>query len=132
MLRGDTDDLLWAFDYWLPRSEGLREYLWAHDPKDAATARQLVQMIPPDTLRRILRYLIGAYWKRYCGWPDIFAYKAGEFVFLEVKSSKDELSEDQKHWIEGNASNLHLPFMLVKIHKTRVVDPPDGGDKHAR
>lgn len=127
MLRGDTDDLLWAFDYWLPRSEGLREYLWAHDPKDAATARQLVQILPPDILRRILRYLIGAYWKRYCGWPDLFAYKAGDFVFLEVKSSKDELSEDQKHWIEGNASDLHLPFMLVKIHKTRVVDPPDGG-----
>ena len=42
------------------------------------------------------------------------------------------ISEDQKHWIEGNASYLHLPFRLVKIHKTLTFDPPDGGNKHMR
>ena len=34
-----------------------------------------------------------------------------------MKSSKDKLSEDQKRWIEANASVLKLPFKLVKIHK---------------
>jgi hypothetical protein len=46
MLDGDSDDLLWAFDYWLPRSEGLREYLWAHGSRDIAIARQLVLILP--------------------------------------------------------------------------------------
>lgn len=125
MLAGDTDDLLWQFDYWLHGSDRLREYLWAHHPKDIATARQIVQILSPDVLRRILRYLIGSYWERFCGWPDLLAYKGRDFVFLEVKSSNDELSEDQKHWIEGNASCLGLPFKLVKIHRTHVVDLPE-------
>lgn len=128
MLTGDSEALLWIFDYWLPHSERLREYLWAHDPVDVAKARQLVEVLPPDIVRRILRYLIGAYWNRFCGWPDLFAYRPGEFLFLEVKSSKDELSEDQKRWIEGNATALQLPFKLVKIHRTHVVDAADDVD----
>jgi hypothetical protein len=44
-------------------------------------------------------------------------YKQGEFFLAEVKSSKDQLSEDQKKWIRGNYGELKLPFKLVKIHK---------------
>ncbi|MCC6479871.1 MAG: VRR-NUC domain-containing protein [Sphingomonadaceae bacterium] len=43
-----------------------------------------------------------------------------EFVFVEVKSSSDRLSEDQKRWITDNSNCLKLPFRLAKIHKTHV------------
>src|SRR5262249_29626297 len=80
MLAGGTEDLLWTFDYWVPHSEGLRQYLWAHRSENVSTARQLVSILPADVIRRILRYLIGDYWKRFCGWPDLLAYKQGEFL----------------------------------------------------
>ena len=70
----------------------------------------------------ILRYLVTDYWQRYCGWPDALFYKRDEFFFAEIKSSNDVLSDDQKHWIRGNSTELQLPFKLIKIHKTGTVD----------
>lgn len=113
----DTADLLWTFDYWVGPSASLRQYLWAHRPHDVVTARRLISILPGHTIIQILEYLIGDYWGRYCGWPDLLAYKKSEFCFMEVKSSTDKLSEDQKNWIEGNYEKLKLPFKLIKIHR---------------
>jgi hypothetical protein len=57
------------------------------------------------------------YWKRYLGWPDLLVYKNDEYFFVEVKSSKDKLSLNQKEWIKGNHDFLKLPFRILKIHK---------------
>jgi hypothetical protein len=121
-LPNDKEALTWLFDYWLKPSELLRQYLWAHDPIDIAAARKVVTVLPVDALIRILRYLVAEYWQRYCGWPDALFYNGHEFFFAEIKSSRDSLSEDQKNWIHGNATELHLPFKLVKIHKKGVVN----------
>lgn len=112
-----NDDLLGLFDYWIEPSEGLRQYLWAHRTEDVDRARRIVSLLPMDDILRILRYLIRDYWRRYLGWPDLIAYNQDGFFFAEVKSSRDRLREDQKNWIYGNSSELHLPFKLVKIHK---------------
>ena len=111
------DELLWLFDYWVEPSASLRQYLWAHRPQDVAIARTILSVLPCDTIVQILACLVGDYWGRYCGWPDLLAHKPGEFIFAEVKSSKDKLSEDQKNWIQSNAEHLRLPFKIVKIHK---------------
>jgi hypothetical protein len=116
------EDLLWLFEYWLSYSEELRQYLWAHREDDIQTARQLVEILPGDVICNILRYLIDDYWRRYCGWPDLLAYKNSDFFFAEVKASGDKLSEDQKHWIRGNYQLLRLPFKLVKIHKASTIE----------
>lgn len=113
----DRDKLEWLFDYWLAYSEALRQYLWAHREDDIKTARQLIQSLPPEVICHILRYLVDDYWHRYCGWPDLVVYKGNEFFFVEVKSSGDKLSEDQKNWIRNNDKLLKLPFKLVKIHR---------------
>ena len=110
-------DIHWLFDYWIEPSERLRQYLWAHRPKDVERARQLKEVLPYDVLIRVLRYLINEYWNRYLGWPDLLVHRPGEYFLAEVKSSGDKLSEDQKHWIESNHRELHLPFKLVKIHR---------------
>ena len=112
-----TDDMLWTFDYWVEPSSDFREYLWAHNQEDVALAREIIAALPVKITQRILRYLIGGYWERYCGWPDLLAIKDDDFIFAEVKASKDKLSEDQKQWIADNHSELHLPFKLVKIHR---------------
>lgn len=111
------EDLLWTFDYWIEPSKNLRECLWAHRKEDVAKAREIVSVLPTAITVRILRYLVGDYWGRHLGWPDLLVHRSNDFFFAEVKSSKDKLSEDQKQWIKGNAADLHLPFKLVKIHK---------------
>lgn len=111
-----TSELLWLFDYWIDRSQSLRQYLWAHRPVDIAVARQLVQILPPAIILRILDYLLKGYWDNYCGWPDMLIYKGQDFFFAEVKASKDKLRENQKDWIRNNSAILKLPFKIVKIH----------------
>jgi len=122
MLTKSKDELLWGFDYWIEPSADLRQYLWAHRPEDVTKAREIASILPVDVTIRILWYLLGDYWRRYCGWPDLLIYRQDEFFFAEVKSSNDKLSEDQKDWIRGNSAELHLPFKLIKIHKKGVVE----------
>ena len=122
----NKEDLLWAFDYWAEPSAKLRQYLWAHRDEDVAKAREIVSILPVDVTMRILRYLVGNYWGRYLGWPDLIVYNHNEFFFAEVKSSKDKLSEEQKKWIRANSIDLHLPFKLVKIHKRITKASPSG------
>lgn len=109
------DDSDWLFDYWLGDSERLREYLWAHQPADVAAARRVRMILGPENLRKVLLYLIRHYWGHYLGWPDLLVYRPDEFFFVEVKSSKDKLSEDQKRWIVDNHECLHFGFKLFKI-----------------
>jgi hypothetical protein len=117
LIASNKDDLLWLFDYWIEPSEGLRQYLWAHRTEDVGKAQRIVSILSVDDILRTLRYLVADYWRRYVGWPDLIVHDQDGFFFVEVKSSKDRLREDQKNWICGNSSELHLPFKLVKIHK---------------
>src|SRR5687768_16657580 len=50
-----------------------------HRADAVSRARQLVEILPPDTVMRILRYLIGSYWQRYTGWPDLLVYNDGAY-----------------------------------------------------
>ena len=115
---GELEEL---FKYWLQPSETLRQYLWAHKLEDIDIARELTRILPKAVVGRILRYLVEAYWQRYTGWPDLLIHRGADYLFVEVKSSKDKLSQDQKNWIRGNHESLHLPFKIVKVHKKEVV-----------
>ena len=117
MILHEKNELLWTFDYWVKPSINLRQYLWAHKQEDVERARCLVTLLPTDIIHKILRQLISNYWKHYLGWPDLLIYKPSDYFFAEVKSSKDTLRENQKDWIEGNNTELHLPFKVIKIHK---------------
>ena len=117
LIAGVGNDLLGLFEYWIEPSERLRQYLWAHREQDIQRARQLLSVLPPQLILSILRFLVGDYWGRYLGWPDLLCYRGESFFFAEVKSSKDKLSQQQKEWIALNAKYLQLPFKLVKIHK---------------
>lgn len=68
------------------------------------------------------------------GWPDLLTWREprsgtvdgpdngkDEVLLVEVKSSSDRLSEDQRTWIELNDTELHLPFELAKVHRAESV-----------
>lgn len=113
----DHDEMLWLFDYWRPMSSDLRQYLWAHREEDVDRARRLLEILAPFQITSILRYLIADYWGHYLGWPDLLLHRDNEILFVEVKSSSDRLSEDQKRWIADNHEHLGLPFRVVKLHR---------------
>jgi len=113
----EGDDLLWLFDYWRSYSRDLRQYLWAHRDPDVDRARRLVQILPSSVILKVLCYLVEDYWGRYLGWPDLLLHRHDEFLLVEVKSSGDKLSQDQRHWIAANHDQLQLPFKVAKIHR---------------
>jgi hypothetical protein len=121
------ENLTWLFDYWVPYSEGLRQYLWAHRETDIEKARDVVEVLPAHVIISILKYLVSDYWGHHLGWPDLLIYKDTDYFFVEVKSSKDKLSEDQKRWVADNHNYLKLPFKILKIHRKSVQQaaPPD-------
>ena len=104
-----------VFDRWLGPSSDLRNYLWAHRAEHIQVARQLIDVMPVDTLVEVLRYLIEHYWGRYAGWPDLLVHREKEFTLVEVKSAGDKLRAAQLKWMRGNHERLHLPFKLVEI-----------------
>ena len=118
----EEGELEWLFDYWLPYSADLRQYLWAHRAEDVAKARSLISILSADRILQILRYLVDDYWGRYLGWPDLLIYRGAEYRMVEVKSSSDKLSDDQKRWIRDNHEILKVPFELVKLRKKEVRD----------
>lgn len=113
----DREGMLWLFDYWRPMSSDLRQYLWAHREADVDRARRIVAALEPTCIVSILRYLVSDYWGHYLGWPDLLLQRDDEVLFVEVKSSSDRLSGDQKRWIADNHEHLKLPFRLVKLHR---------------
>ncbi len=68
-------------------------------------------------MKKILHYLSRNYWSNFCGWPDLLVYKDKEFMFVEVKSSKDKLSEEQKNWLIGNKEYMGFMPKVLKISK---------------
>lgn len=117
LLEERAEDLEWLFDYWLEPSWGLRQYLWAHRDTDVEIARHIIASLPASTTIMIIDYMLGDYWNRHIGWPDLLASRNHEILFVEVKSSNDKLSQNQKHWIEDNFKVLKLPFELLKLHR---------------
>lgn len=118
------DGLLAAtFDYWLEPSRPLRQYLWAYTDDDEQRARTVIRVLGAQQVVRVLRFLAVDYWGRYLGWPDLLTWRETDaginsMQLIEVKSSGDRLSDDQRRWIAANSeSGLHLPFQLVKVHR---------------
>ncbi|NGY58077.1 hypothetical protein G7043_03920 [Lentzea sp. NEAU-D13] len=55
---------------------------------------------------------------------------ATEPMLIEVKSRGDRLSDDQRTWITLNHQTLHLPFRIVKVHRTERLT--FNSDSHTR
>jgi Holliday junction resolvase-like predicted endonuclease len=60
------------------------------------------------------------YWRNFCGWPDLLVYNQDKFFFVEVKSSNDKLSEDQKNWLLGNNEHMGFKVKLLKVGKLKT------------
>lgn len=111
----DIEDIEWLFDFWLERSYGFRQFLWAHRQEDIDKAKKVMLALGVENLRKVLDYMSMDYWHNFCGWPDLLVYNDNELFFAEVKSSKDKLSEDQKNWLLGNSEHMGFTAKILKI-----------------
>ncbi|HHP0480824.1 TPA: VRR-NUC domain-containing protein [Vibrio campbellii] len=106
-----------SFDEYLLCSSDFREYLWAHRQADIELAREIIVLLGENGIKKVLSYLSRAYWTNFCGWPDLLLSNGDKVKFVEVKSSNDKLSDDQKNWVEGNFKYLGFSFELFKVCK---------------
>jgi len=105
------------FDQWLNHSNDFRQYLWAYREKDIAIAKQIISILTESDIKLILSYLSRNYWSNFCGWPDLLAFKNDSTLFIEVKSSNDKLSAEQKNWMIGNYKYMKFKSIIFKIGK---------------
>lgn len=110
-------DLKWLFDYWLHYSNDFRQYLYAHREKDINIAKTIIDILSESDIKSILHYLSRNYWANYCGWPDLLVFNNSGFLFVEVKSSNDKLSVDQKNWLLGNNKYMSFESKIFKVAK---------------
>jgi len=65
---------------------------------DIELIRELVHLVPQESLAHVLRYLWTHLSTHAKGFPDLFIFKDSEYQFIEVKSPTDHLSAIQYFW----------------------------------
>lgn len=123
LLRGSGEGLLFSeFDYFLGASRHLRDYLWVHNDEAEAVTRAFLKVMPDEITLRIIEWATGDFWQRQPGWPDLFAVKGPEHLFIEVKGPNDALSPAQMNWFEKMLSEKILKCCIVRLKKANSTD----------
>ncbi len=111
--------LLDAFDSLTNESHLLRDYLWANDERTVELARFVLQVVPSKTVLNALRWAIEDFWNRQPGWPDLFATKDSDYLFVEVKTPHDKLSQSQMNWFQWAVQQKNISCEICRIRKLK-------------
>ncbi len=107
------------FDELVGGGESLRDYLWVNDDKAVEVARMALNVIPNKMVVASVEWAIQDFWHRQPGWPDLFAFRGQDFVFVEVKSPYDELSQDQMNWFQWALERAHIPCEMCRVERKK-------------
>jgi len=105
------------FDELLDDGDSLRDYLWVNDDNAVELARIVLNILPKGMVVAGVEWAIQDFWHRQPGWPDLFAYKGNDFMFVEVKSPHDELSQEQMNWFQWAIEQAHIPCEICRGEK---------------
>ncbi|MCX6356013.1 MAG: VRR-NUC domain-containing protein [Candidatus Aureabacteria bacterium] len=114
-----TESLRALFDELLDDGELLRDYLWVNDDKSVEVARIALNILPKDIVIASVEWVIQDFWHRQPGWADLFVYKENDFIFVEVKSPHDELSQEQMNWFQWAIEQTHIPCEICRVEKRK-------------
>jgi len=109
-----SSDLLREFDSLTEPGRGMREYLAVHD-QELHLARSAIGVIPRATLCSMLDWVVRDFWRRRCGWPDLFVTRSEVYRFVEVKTRKDRLSQEQMVWLEWACGAGSVACELLRV-----------------
>jgi len=76
-------------------------------------------ILPKEIVIACVEWAIQNFWHRQPGWPDLFACKGNVFVFAEVKSPYDELSQDQMNWFQWAIEQSRIPCEICRVEKRK-------------
>jgi hypothetical protein len=112
-------DLETLFNELLNESESLRDYLWVNDDIAVESARTALEVLPKDLVISCVAWAVQDFWKRQPGWPDLFVYRNNDFMFVEVKSPLDELSQEQMNWFKWASEEIHIPCEICRVNRPK-------------
>jgi hypothetical protein len=98
-------------------SEGLRDYLWAAGDPPREIARTALGVLPGAFVLDSIDWVIRDFWNRLPGWPDILAYRDDGFLFAEVKSPHDKLSQEQMNWFRWAINSARVPCEILRVRR---------------
>jgi hypothetical protein len=110
-------NLVSLFDTLLEETELIRDYLWVADDKVGALARQALRVLPQELVITCVKWAIEDFWGRQSGWPDLVVISEDKFLFAEVKSPHDKLSQDQMRWFRWAVTEAAIPCEIVKVRR---------------
>ena len=106
-----------AFEDLLYPSKGLRIYLGVDDEEAVELGRTALRVMPQSLVLECVKWGFQYFWGRRAGWPDLFAFDSGSFLFIEVKSPTDKLSLEQMNWFRWAVKEVNMPCELVRVQK---------------
>jgi hypothetical protein len=112
-----ANSLLSLFNELMDESESLRGYLWVNDDKAIEVAQFALNVLPKELVVACIEWAVQDFWHRQPGWPDLFVYRSSDFVFVEVKSPYDELSQEQMNWFEWAIEEAHIPCEICRVQR---------------
>ncbi|MCX5804148.1 MAG: VRR-NUC domain-containing protein [Proteobacteria bacterium] len=74
--------------------------------------------IPNTVILGICRRLLSDFGYNRAGLPDLIVYRQGEFLFAEVKSKNDKLSQKQLEWHDYLTNELSQKVEIILINHT--------------
>lgn len=77
-----------------------------------------LEFIPNSVILGICRKLLSYFGGNRAGLPDLIVYKQGDFLFSEVKSKNDKLSQEQREWHDYLSTELGQKVEILLINYT--------------
>lgn len=113
----NSGNLITIFEALLESSTLLRDYLWVNEDDAVELARSALHVIPPELVLASVKWAIRDFWNRRPGWPDLFMYKNNDYLFVEVKSPHDKLSQEQMNWFRWAIEESNIRCEICRIKK---------------
>jgi hypothetical protein len=113
-------DLESAFEDSYKRSEPLRNYLWVNEDYHHELGKEILGILPKETVIKFIKWVIEDFWHRQSGWPDLLIHKKrGDYKFIEVKTPKDKLNQNQMQWFEWAVNDGDIPCGILRVKRKR-------------
>lgn len=89
--------------------------LFGWDQLQIKMLTQLIKFVKPEQIHKVLQEMFKNLKSNSTGFPDLFVYNKSEYLFVEIKSPNDHLSDQQLFWMHFfEEVNINIKLLRVK------------------
>lgn len=93
----------------------LRERLGGEGEYTIELSKDAIENIPKEIIYTMVDWAIKDYYARRGGWPDLLCTKQNDYKFVEVKSPRDKIRQDQFEWFNwASEHGVQCELCIVK------------------